>query len=568
MSKQRKNLDHTSDVESMQQKDDALFEALGKSRKNKKRKILRTVLIIICVIALLLVAGVTVLQRRVRSQFAASAEEVLSYSASRGTISTVVSGSGMLQNVDTEVIELISGVELEEVFVSYGDTVAAGDLLASADMATVRTAMADLQTQIEELDDAISDAEDDKVSNWISAGVSGRVKQIYAEVGEEVSSTMVEHGALALLSLDGYMAVQIETDQLVYGDSVNVIRENGEEIIGEVTSASTDKAIVLVSDDGPMNDELVQIVAENGETIGSGNLYIHNPLAITGYAGTVSRVGVKENQKVYSSTTVFSLTDTNFTANYNSLLRTRGEAEETLRELLSIQKYGGITAPIAGSIYSVVDPDAQESEEITEVASISPDISMSVTITIDESDILSLQLGQEADITVRSLGDETLHGIVTEIDKTASSGSYTAVITLDKIEGMLPGMTASVDVRIDGVDNAILIPTEALHQTSSGYYVYTAYDEELQEYGGRVDVVPGLSNSNYVEIKSGLNEGDTVYYTEEEDFFSAMGFGGMGGMPGEMPNMGGGSMPNFGGNGGSRPDFGGGGMPGGMPGRG
>ena len=114
-------------------------------------------------------------------------------------------------------------------------------------------------------------------------------------------------------------------------------------------------------------------------------------------------------------------------------------------------------------------------------------------------------------------------------------------------------MTAGVDVRIEGVDDAILIPADALYQTSSGYYVYTTYDEETEAYCGRVDVVPGLSNSNYVEIKSGLQEGDTVYYTEAQDFFSSMGFGGM--MPGSMPNMGGnsGGMPNMGGNGGTDP---------------
>ena len=173
------------------------------------------------------------------------------------------------------------------------------------------------------------------------------------------------------------------------------------------------------------------------------------------------------------------------------------------------------------------------------MATISPDVSMSVTITVDESDILSLALGQEAEISIRSLDEETLTGIVTEIDKTGLSGSYTAVITLNKVSGMLPGMTASVDVRIEGVDNALIIPIDALNKTSTGAYVYTSYNEETQEYGGRVDVVYGLSNSSYVEIKSGLKVGDTVYYTESQSF------GNMFGNMGNMGNMG--SMPNFGG---------------------
>ena len=67
--------------------DDALFEALGKSRKAKKRKILRTVLIIAVVLVAALTAGVSILQRQVRKQFASSSQEVLRAAAERGTIS-------------------------------------------------------------------------------------------------------------------------------------------------------------------------------------------------------------------------------------------------------------------------------------------------------------------------------------------------------------------------------------------------------------------------------------------------------------------------------------------------
>ena len=535
-------------MEEQNPRDEALFEARGKSKKKEKHKIIRTIIIVILVTAIVLVAGVSILQRRVREQFASGASEVLSYEATSGTISTLVSGSGTLTNVDSEIVTIPSGVEVTGILVGYGDTVAEGDLLATVDMATVRTAMSDLQTAIEDLDDQISDAEGDKVSSYIKSGVSGRVKTIY--------------GALAVLSLDGYMALDIETDVLRVGDSVTVVRAEGDEINGVVESAAAGKATILVTDNGPQNGEEVTVKTEEGTDIGTASLYIHNPLSVTGYAGTVSNVNIKMNQKVYGTTTLFILTDTGSSANYDALLRERNEAEEILLELLLIQRNGGITAPISGSVYSVSDLEGQE--EITEVATLSPDISMSVTITVDESDILSLELGQEADITVSSVSEDTLTGTVTEIDKTASSGYYTAEITLDKIDGMLPGMTASIDVRIEGVDDAVLIPIEALHETSTGAYVYTTYNEETQEYGDRVDVVAGLRNNNYVEIKSGLYVGDTVYYTESQsiaDMFGAMGGMGFGGgNRGGQTNGRSGEMPgNFGG---EMPDFDGGNMPG------
>ena len=168
---------------------------------------------------------------------------------------------------------------------------------------------------------------------------------------------------------------------------------------------------------------------------------------------------------------------------------------------------------------------------------------MSVTISVDESDILSLQPDQLTNVTVSSVTEDVITGIVTEIDKTATDGAYTAVITLDRLEGMLPGMTADVDVKIQGVENAVLVPADALHYTSTGAYVYTAYDEQTQQYGGRVDVVTGLSNDDYVEIISGISAGDTVWYTEEETAFARFGaMGGMGGNRGQMPQ--GGAAPN------------------------
>lgn len=518
---------------------DALFETLNKAKKKRRKKRIRTVLILAVVAAAGLIVGVQVLQRQVRQQFAGSTSEILSEQAKRGTISTVVSGSGVLMNVDAEVLTVPPGVEITEILVAFGDRVTEGNLLAIADMTTVRTAMSSLQSEIEKLDSQITGAEGDSVSSYISAGVPGRVKIIYGETGALVEDTMVEHGGLAVISLDGYMAVDLETKTLSSGDSVTVVLSDGTEKDAVVESVVDGKATILVTDNGPEYDEKVTVTDTNGTTLGSGNLYIHTPLVVTGYAGTIKTVNASLNQQVYSTTTLFTLSNTSTSAGYDALLCSRSEKEATLLELLQIQRNGGVTAPISGSVYAVADLDAvDETGQELELITLSPDKQMSVTISVDEGDILSLELGQTADVTVSSVSEETLSGTVTEIDKTDSSGAYTAVVTLDKVTGMIPGMTASIDVRIEGVDDAIIIPADALHQTSTGYYVYTSYDEELKEYGGKVDVIPGIKNSKYVEIKSGLNEGDTVYYTKAQTSFGNRGNGYMG-SGAQMPNAGG-----------------------------
>ena len=198
--------------------------------------------------------------------------------------------------------------------------------------------------------------------------------------------------------------------------------------------------------------------------------------------------------------------------------------------------------------------------------SICPGTQMTVTISVDESDILCLQVGQSATITVDALDDETVSGTVTEIDTTATSSGgvtvYTATVTFDKTEDMLSGMSASVSIVIEGVDDALLIPSDALTQTRASAYVYTGYNSESGEFTGMVEVTSGMDNGEFVEITGGLSEGDTVYYFEKEENRFTFPFGNMGGMSG-MSGMGGmsfdsggtgnrgsnrsGSMPGFGG---------------------
>jgi multidrug efflux pump subunit AcrA (membrane-fusion protein) len=543
-------------VSNEHERSEELFDTLSKNKKLKKRKLLRTVISIIVVIALILIGVVIRLRNKVDDKFAITAANVLEYQVTTGTIHSLVSGSGTLAQVDLEALTVPAGVEIDEVIAERNDAVKVGDLLATVDMSTVMTALADVQAQLDALDEQIAAAKGDQVNSYISAGISGRVKQIFAEENMDVAACMAQHGALAVLSLDGYMALDLETDALTKGDAVTVIRADGSEIKGDVDMAGHGKATILVTDNGPTYGETVTVKTEDGTEIGSGELYIHSPLGITGYAGTVSMVNVAENTTVYSATTLFTLKNTSFTANYDTLLRQRGELEKELLRLLTIYRDGAILSPMDGVISSVeygAEDSASalyaglpsslsgslsgalpttEAEEEAALLTIYPDISMSITIGIDEADILNLQIGQEVKVSVSSVSDETFLGTVTEINKDAdiSTGvtQYSAEVLIDKANGMLPGMTASVDITIEGVENAMIIPVDALHQTSATHFVYTGYNAETQEYMDMREVTIGMQNNDYVEILSGLNIGDTIYYTEKFDNFFDFAMGAMG----------------------------------------
>lgn len=562
-------------MEEQQKSGEELFDKLSQEKKQRRRKRLRRVIIIVAVIFAALVMVVSHLRKNVDARFAATQKDVQSYTVAPGTIHTLVSGSGVLEQVDEEDVTVPAGVEVDEVIAEAGDAVSKGDLLAKVDMASVVDTLSSTQDQIKTLDKKINSAKSDTASTSVTTSVGGRVKKIYAKVGDNVVSSVTENGALALLSVDGYMAVDFESDSCARGDAVTVTLSDGTAVEGTVESATLGTVTVLVSDNGPVMDEEVTVADAAGKALGTGKLYIHSPVAVTGYVGTVKSISCKENANVTAGSTLMTLSDTKTSANFDALLRQRQDLEDTLTGLLTIYRDGAVLASQDGLVTSVeYDEDTATSATETQILTLYPQKQMTVTISIDETDILSLKEGQEAQITVSSVSDDAFTGSVTSISKVADTSTgvtrYSAEVTLDREEGMLVGMTANVDVRIEGTENALIIPVDALHQNSASYYVYTGYDEEQKRYTGRTDVTIGMQNDDYVEITSGLNEGDTVYYTEAD----SGGFGDFMVMPGGMnggmssgvtvvPGMGGGN------GGGGRPSGGGpgggnGGGPGGM----
>ena len=560
-------------MEKTDQRDDALFAQLKKIKRRKRRRVIFTVLILLLVLGAGGTGAVLYLRQRVRTQFAAATAEVKSFQAITGQISANVSGSGSLSYTDFEEVSVPSAVTVEEIMVSRGDTVAAGDVIARVDTSSVMTALADTQAQLEDLDDQLSDAQKDSVSSYINTSVSGRVKRVYAQTGDSVMDVMVEHGALAILSLDGLMTVTIEAD-LEEGQSVTV-QTGGVSYMGTVESSISGKTLVNLTDNGPAYGAEAIVMDASGKTLGTGTLAIRNPLSVTGYAGTVSWVSVKENQQVFSGASLFSLKDTAYTANYDTLMRQRSQTEQTMTTLVKLLRDGCIMAPMDGivtELSGITEDTLTYSDDGTEIilATMAPDKQVTVSVAVDETDILSLELGQSAQVTVSSIGEESYPGTVTEISRIGTSMSgvtqYTAVVTLDKAEKMLSGMTASVDIQKQSAEGVVLVPTDALHRTRDVAYVYTSYDEETKEYGGMVEVVAGTSNSKYVEIVSGLNPGDTVYYTEKTAADSGFSMMPMGGSSGGFPsggNFSGGSAGGFPGGGSGSGSRGGTGSPGG-----
>jgi len=549
--------------------------------KRRKKKIRASKVIKIIVLLLLagaILVGVTLyLKDRIKTKYAGNSDTgIKSVTVESNSISTTVYGTGRLEDDDIKTQEIPDGIKLSKVDVETGDTVKKGDKIASVDLSSVITAMSDTKADIDELDEQLKDIAEGEVDDTISSTIAGRVKKIYAEEGDDVSSVMAEHNALMLLSLDGYMALDLTDTSLSVGDKVKIITSEEKEYDGEVDEKNGDTVTILLTDNGPLFEDTVKVENEEGESIGSGVLYIHDPISVVGFAGTIKTVSVTENTKVKAEKKLFELEDVSYTANYEKLLSEREELEESLAELLQIYRSGEIVSDYEGTVRTIPDTEEEKSGEVlnettnTEESNtafvVCPDKTMSVSVSIDETDILSLSVGQKVDVTVSSISEDTFSGVITEIDKTGESSNgvttYAATVQIDKTEGMLSGMSASASITIESVDDALIIPLDALKQTSSTAYVYTTYDEATGTLGGMTEVETGISNSSYVEIKSGLNAGDVVYYQEKKttnsNGFSVPGsFGDGSGFPG-------GNFPG----GGSSGGFPGGSSSGGFPGGG
>ena len=104
----------------------------------------------------------------------------------------------------------------------------------------------------------------------------------------------------------------------------------GSVIDGSVEKRVGERVTVLVTDNGPEVDEEVRILDESGNELGRGALTIHSVFRVTGFTGTVSQVTFGENMLVNAASILFNLTDTGYSAHYNSVLKQRKEKEKTL----------------------------------------------------------------------------------------------------------------------------------------------------------------------------------------------------------------------------------------------
>lgn len=501
-----------------------------------KRKRIKRYITWVSMAAVVALLAVMPLLAKQEAQAEGPQASILSSTVKKGTVATALHGGGNLESGAAEDVKLPEGVKITEFLVKNGDSVVEGQAVAKVDKVSVMTAITKVTETMEYLQDEMESSRNDKVSSYVRANAGGRVKAVYAQVGDSVQDVMLRHGALAVLSLDALMAVELEEVWNVAGGDVVLVRfPDGTEAEGRVESSLSGRIVVTVEDEGYPIGEAVAVATREGEELGSGTLFVHNAWKATAFTGTVSTVSAKEEASVYEGSTLFTLKDTDFTAQmeYNASLHR--EYEELLQDLFVMYESGVITAPCEGVVSGV----EEDSEFLLSGQIVDWEM---VPLAATEETGWKIILLSNAEETVPEETQATEETVPEETVPVPVGNfvGYAGRVTTVGVNGLILDMNQTpypVTVKEEGgwdlsqistdkalmLEHNVLFPAEDVSAYTEGDIVVMIYDE----------------NGNYMELVT------AVKAEPEPEVPSFPGMGGMGDLSGLLGGFGG--MSGFGG---------------------
>ena len=315
------------------------------------------------VLLLAVAAGALTVPQFLNRNTATISQNIKTAAAETGTIEKTVTGTGNLTSDDTvENMDIPDSITIDEVMVEAGAKVKKGDTLVTLDPIVLQQAIYDTQDEINSLDTQLNTAMGVTEAQYVSSSISGRIKQILIEEGDDVAQTMITDGALIILSIDGKMEVSFvpsSTDGIQAGDDVTVTLSDGTEKDGVIASISAKQCSVTINDNGPaVNDQAAVTLADN-TLLGSGALTISTPLAISGTNGIAADILYSIDDYINEGAKLIKLEDAAVSRDYDQLYADRLEKTDLLNMLLVYQETNSISALSDGTIETVMISDGQ-----------------------------------------------------------------------------------------------------------------------------------------------------------------------------------------------------------------
>lgn len=497
----------------------------------------------------------------------------------KGTITSELSSSGVISPKDT--YSLTSLVEGEVISADFeeGDQVTEGQILYQIDVSSMEselksasTSLERAQKKYEKAQEDYNEAVSDYSGNTYKATRTGYIRELNIQAGDQVG----QNTDIASIYNDQIMKIRVpflaqEAAAIGAGNqAVLTLTDTEEQINGVVTAVSNMDEVL----DGGRIVRYVTIEAANPGGLTSS----HSAVAeINGMVCTaegsfeaatdlvmkadlpssveVEAMLVHEGDYVTEGTPIFRIASKDAEDLLDTYQDAMAQAEESLDSAQSKvdstkESYDNytITAPISGQVItkSVKEGDtiSRNSGSSDTTLAVIYDLSqLTFEMSVDELDVRSVQVGQKVSVTADALEGQTFTGTVTNVslESVQSNGvtNYPVTVTLDETGDLLPGMNVDGVILLDQTEDALMIPIDSLMR---GNRVYVK-DDTVKEAEGSVpagfravEVETGLTNDDYVEIVSGLAEGEEVYVNESskstDAFMMGVPGGGMGGGPG------------------------------------
>lgn len=267
------------------------------------------------------------------------------------TIDTTVVGTGTLTYADQQQVMIPDGVEVTAVFYENGQTVEAGDLLASVDTASLELLMSETYQEISDVEAQMRQTPSEPELVVVQAPADGTVTSICAANGASVLETLAESGSLMLLSPDGRMQAEIETDNLPdAGSQITFVLPDGSRHAAEVEDVREKGFTAVLTGKGLAAGQTVQAQAADGTFLGSGQLEPADAVSVVGPAGTVEGITVSAGARVHAGQDLFSVRSSSRPAAYQKLENQRKGLTKKYDALAQLRQAGGLVAPVSGVI--------------------------------------------------------------------------------------------------------------------------------------------------------------------------------------------------------------------------
>ena len=376
-------------------------------------------------------------------------------------------------------------------------------------------------------------------AKYPEADLGGSVSEVYVRNGDSVSAgteilKIVGDNTLYIDFLFAYA----DSSDFYKGQTATIFIDGlGGTLTGTVTAVSQGE---MVSDNGMMlttvrvkavNPGLVTSNYTASASIGSYVSYGESPIqisessVITAQAsGKISGLNFLAGDSISAGDRICTITGDSVDNQIENARINLENAQSNVQNAADKLEDYQITAPISGTVVTKTAKagDKVEGGSSGALCTIYDLSYLEMTMNIDELDIGSVAVGQTVEITADAVEGKTYTGTVTRVSVagTTSGGitTYPVTVRIDETDGLLPGMNVDAEIVLDQAEDVLAIPSGAVNRgdtvliTADSPSAANALDQEAPEGYVYVSVETGVSDDSYIEILSGLQEGDTVAY--------------------------------------------------------